>query len=388
MDNSTESSQLITDNSKGNEVKRLSNIPCIKWILFLAVLYTLYFAQSLIIPIVLTILIALLLSPLVAACKRIHIPRAISSIVLLSMLATPFTLITIELTEPAEKWAKLLPKLSLQVTEQFESISSSFEQQQQIEKQKSSPKKGLSLFDWFSNDDDANKQKNKSDTNVVTERIKQGGMEVIIEVISATPFILTQILTGIILILFLLIFGPNLFAAFVKELPNKKQQQKALDLVGVIQSQLSRYISTVSIINFVLGLSTAIALSIIGLEDALLWGVIVGVLNFIPYAGMIFGVCILALAGTVQYGFTVTVLIPIGAYLTLNLIESQFITPMVLGKNMQLNPLVVILWLLLCGWLWGLAGVLLSVPLLVCIKLVLTELGIWKNWLRIIEAGA
>ena len=177
------------------------------------------------------------------------------------------------------------------------------------------------------------------------------------------------------------------FVEIVKELPSKEKREKAINLVSMTQAQLSRYIITVSIINSGLGLSTALVLYFIGLEDALLWGVMVGILNFIPYVGSVLGVLVLTLAGMVQYGVNLSVLVPVGAYLALNMLESQVITPTVLGRNMLINPLVIMLWLLICGWLWGLLGVLLSVPLLVCIKLALSELGLLKNWLRIIEAG-
>ena len=211
-------------------------------------------------------------------------------------------------------------------------------------------------------------------------------MELLLEALGAAPVLLAQLLVSIILILFLLIFGPSLFNAFVEELPTKEKREKAVNLVSMTQAQLSRYIITVSGINSGLGLSTAVVLYFIGLEDALLWGVMVGILNFIPYVGSVLGVLILTLAGTVQYGVNVSVLMPVGAYLALNMLESQLITPTVLGRNMLINPLVIMLWLLICGWLWGLMGILLSVPLLVCIKLALSELGLWKSWLRVIES--
>lgn len=390
MDNASNSETNNTDLcTKKRKERRLADISSVKWLLFLAVLYTLYFAQSLIIPLVLTILVALLLSPLVTMCKRVHIPRTISSLVLLSMFATPFTLIGVELIEPAQKWAKLIPKLSVHVTEQVESMSDAFEKQQQEAKAQSKPKKEFSFFDWFKDDEDEVKKSiEDSPGNVVNAKIKEGSMELLVSLVSATPVMLAQLLSAVILILFLLIFGPDLFQAFVRELPSKEERIRAIRLVSVTQRQLSHYIGTVSVINVLLGLSTAAALYVIGLEDALLWGVLVGVLNFIPYIGSVIGVVIISIAGLVQYGANISVLLPVGAYLGLNLLESQVITPTVLGKNMQLNPLVVILWLLICGWLWGLTGVLLSVPILVCIKLALSELGVWKNWLRIIEAGA
>lgn len=374
------------DSNKTQESALFADVSCFKWLLSLAVIYTLYFAQSLIIPMVLTILIALLLSPLVTLLKRVHIPRSVSSIVLLAMLAAPFTLIGLELVEPAQKWAKLIPKLSVHLTQQVNSISDAFEQQQKDELKKAIPEKSFSFFDWFSREE-VKPEPKESTSDVVTEHIKQGGMALILEALSAAPIFLAQILVSAILILFLLIFGPSLFTAFVKELPTEDKRLKAIRLVSMTQAQLSRYITTVSVINLGLGLSTALVLYFIGLEDALLWGVMVGILNFIPYVGSVIGVLILTLAGVVQYGVHLTVLVPVGAYLVLNMLESQFITPTVLGRNMLINPLVVMLWLLICGWLWGLSGILLSVPLLVCIKLVLSELGVWKNWLRVIEVG-
>ncbi|MBU3004099.1 AI-2E family transporter [Paraglaciecola arctica] len=378
--------EALQDSENVEKSQRLANIPSIKWILMLAVFYTLYFAQSLIIPLVLTILIALLLSPLVTLLKRLHIPRSLSSIALMAMLIAPFTLLGLELFEPAQKWAKLIPKLSVQLTQQVESISDAFEKQQHEELVKAKPVKEFSFLDWFSSED-VEIQPKETTSDVVTEHIKQGGLEFILEALGAAPVFLAQVLVSIILILFLLIFGPSLFNAFIKELPTKEKRDKAINLVNMTQAQLSRYIITVSIINTGLGLSTALVLYFIGLEDALLWGVMVGILNFIPYVGSVLGVLILSLAGLVQYGVNISVLLPVAAYLVLNMLESQFITPTVLGRNMLINPLVIMLWLIICGWLWGLSGILLSVPLLVCIKLALSELGLWGNWLRIIEAG-
>ena len=213
------------------------------------------------------------------------------------------------------------------------------------------------------------------------------GMTAALSLLSATPVIIAQTLSCIILILFLLIFGPALFEAYVQTLPNALKKQRVMGLVNAIQGELSRYIITVSAINIGLGMATAAALSIWGLKDAVLWGVLVGLLNFMPYLGAVFGVIIISIAGLVQYGFGVDALVPVVLYLSLNLIESQFITPTVLGRRMKINPLVVMVWLLICGWLWGVLGVLLSVPILVCLKLALAQLGIWKNTIQVIESG-
>lgn len=356
------------------------------WLLALGVLYTLYFAQTLLLPVVVTSLIALLLSPLVAALRRIHVPRTISAFMLVTTLIAPFTFLAAELAEPAQKWAKLVPELTAHLTEQLDSLSEAMEGGNKLTASQTKDSEEFSFFGLF--DEKAAPSAKASEENTVTQRIKQGGMELMISMLATTPMILAQLVTGVILTLFLLIFGPTLFEAFIHHFPNITDKGTVRCLVATIQKELSRYIVTVSFINAGLGLSIALTLYLIGIEDALLWGVLAGLLNFIPYVGSLIGVIILTLAGLVQFGVQPMALLPPGVYFLLNLMESQFVTPTVLGRNMQLNPLIVVLWLLVWGWLWGAVGVLLAVPLLVCIKLTLAQLNIWTHWLKIIEADS
>ncbi|MFT7110978.1 MAG: putative PurR-regulated permease PerM, partial [Psychrobacter glaciei] len=92
-------------------------------LLTLAVLYTLYFAKSLLMPVIVALLFSLLLSPLVALFKRIYIPRSISAVLLIAMIGGPMTLLSIELAAPAQKWMEQLPKLSAQLTEELDNLS-------------------------------------------------------------------------------------------------------------------------------------------------------------------------------------------------------------------------------------------------------------------------
>lgn len=381
-----EGDELSSEKKRLGHLKLISPIKCL---LALAILYTLYFAQTLILLILFTALIALLLSPWVSLLKRLYIPRAVSAVILLTLLVMPFSFLVVELAEPIQKWAKLVPKLSVHLTEQIDLLSEEFKTHENNENVKAITQKddkGFDLFAWFRSDEPEQKAP-EATNNVVAEQLKQSGVGVAINMLSATPMILAQILSCFILILFLLIFSPPLFDAFIQSLPNIENKNKAVRMVHAIQKELSRYIVIVSTINIALGLSTAAALHFIGMEDALLWGVLVGLLNFMPYLGAAIGSVILIIASAVQYGVGLGLLVPVSIYLTLNLIESQFITPTVLGHQMKINPLVIILWLLICAWLWGIIGVLLSVPLLVCIKLILAQLGIWSNAMRIIESG-
>lgn len=366
-------------------------------LLGLALLYTLYFAKTLLLPLVVALLFALLLGPLVALFKRLYIPRSLSAVLLLAVLLGPFTLLTMELAGPAQKWAKRLPELSQQLTSQLSEITDALQQDQPLPEvsvprvEPEQEARGWRFMGWFRSDPEPEPTpappppREPTEESEVAERVMQGAMEFAISVLGATPLVLAQLVTTLILIIFLLVFGPNLFAAFIDHFPSRREKRQTVALVRTVQRELSRYILTVSVINACLGLVTGLALWTLGVEDAALWGAVVGLANFAPYVGPILSMVMLAVAGLVQYGPELTALLPVLVYFCINLVEAQFVTPMVLGHNMRLNPLVIMVWLLIWGWLWGAAGVLLAVPLLVCIKLAFGQLNILPDWVRIIE---
>ncbi len=364
------------------------------WLLALALLYTLYFAKSLLMPLVVALLFALLLSPLVAVLKRLYVPRTLSAILIICAIGGPLTLLVIELAEPAHKWAKQLPELSERMTAQLDDLTGTAKPvQRQAAVQRPEPE-GFNFFGLFGK----GKQQPEppppvqaspaGDGETVSERVKQGGMELMVEILAATPVVIAQLLTCVILILFLLIFGPRLFNAYIHVFVPPDSREGRVELVGTIQHELSRYIVTVSVINAGLGLTTGLVLWLVGVEDALLWGVLVGLLNFAPYVGPILGMAMLSLAGVAQYGPVAIAVLPVLIYFSINLIEAQFVTPLVLGRNMRLNPLVLIVWLFIWGWLWGAVGVLIAVPLLVCIKLAFGKLQTMDRWVKLIETRA
>lgn len=109
-------------------------------------------------------------------------------------------------------------------------------------------------------------------------------------------------------------------------------------------------------------------------------------MNFVPYLGGIASSLVLLVVGVVQFGLTSSAFLPAGVFLFLNIIESQLITPAVLGRSMLLNPLIIIIWIAITGWLWGVVGVLLAVPILMCIKIILENLGVFNHWIRLLES--
>ena len=91
------------------------------------------------------------------------------------------------------------------------------------------------------------------------------------------------------------------------------------------------------------------------------------------------------LMGFASYQEPLRALAPAAIYLGLHTLEGQIITPIVLGRRMALSPLVLILALMVIGWLWGIVGLLLAVPLLVCVKIVLTRIEGMDGWAKLLE---
>ncbi|PRO68013.1 AI-2E family transporter [Alteromonas gracilis] len=388
MDNAGSTQTKRNKKYSGSFPKIAQQTRLLNTLVIFAIIYTLYLAKSLLIPLCFSAFVALLLSPLVAFAKKFFVPPTISAAILIAILVAPFTFLALELAEPAERWMQSLPKIATEITEEIEEISNHIDGYTTEPPVETEPedKKG-SFFSWFSEDEQPPEPPPKADNaNSVTDKIKQNGIDMGLTLFSNAPLMVAQILACFVLIFFLLVFGPSLFHVFIRDFPIVTDKRRALVLVGQIQHELSSYIVTISIINTCLGLATAAVFFYIGIEDALLWGALVALMNFVPYLGGIASCLVLLVVGLVQFGLTSSAFLPSGIFLALNIVESQLITPAVLGRSMQLNPLIIIIWIAITGWLWGVIGVLLAVPILMCVKIILENLGVFNHWIRLIES--
>ncbi|MCV6036355.1 AI-2E family transporter, partial [Escherichia coli] len=151
---------------------------------------------------------------------------------------------------------------------------------------------------------------------------------------------------------------------------------QAVELVQALQKDLSRYIGTITLVNAGLGLCVGLVFFVLGLEDPFLWGAFAGVMNFAPYLGPVISMVSFGFVAYLQLDSVSFMLTVVSIYLLLNLIESQFVTPTLLGRRFNLNPLVIFMWLVFWGWLWGGMGLLIGVPLLVCINILADRLAL------------
>lgn len=175
--------------------------------------------------------------------------------------------------------------------------------------------------------------------------------------------------TVVFLTYFLLAEGDR-FREKVGEFMHRRHHSEVQDAMRDMQAQMSTYLFTATVINTCVGLLTFGVLTLIGMPNPALWGVLAGILNFIPYLGAIATMIIIGLAGIVSFDTTTQPLLAVGAFFVINLIEANIVTPMMMGRRLPLNPVAIFLGFLFWGWVWGIPGAVLAVPLTVMIQVI------------------
>lgn len=329
-----------------------------------------WLASDLLIPVMLAMLLALLANPLVSRLCRLWIPRWLGAgVVVIGGLVLSVWLGGM-LVGPAAEWVKQAPT---ELRELAPKLKKLVRQVDQANKAAASIVTAAGAAPATTAAAVAPDEKPKT--------LNLWGM------ISQAPRVLAGVLAVVLLAYFFLVFGHGLQRQAIDRLPQLEHQELTVGILKTIESDLSRYVLTISFINIVLGLLLTGALVWLGIDlgDALLWGSLAALLNFVPYVGPLSGVVLLAVVGIVAFDSPGQMIVPPALYLLLHVAESQFLTPIILGRRMAISPLVMLLWLMLWGFLWGVAGLLLAVPMLASIKIVAERIERFQPWARLIE---
>jgi predicted PurR-regulated permease PerM len=189
-----------------------------------------------------------------------------------------------------------------------------------------------------------------------------------------TGSFLAGICETLVLLYLLLASGDLFLQKLVHVMPTLREKKRAVEISHEVQQNLSHYLFSVSLINIGLGIAVSGGLHFMGVPNAATWGMLVALLNFVPYFGAGTGIILLAAVGLLTFDTLWQALLPAAWYLLLHALESNFITPVLLGRRFTLNPAVIFVSLIFWTWLWGVPGALVSVPILVSIKVVCDHL--------------
>jgi predicted PurR-regulated permease PerM len=187
---------------------------------------------------------------------------------------------------------------------------------------------------------------------------------------DATRGAVLSCVTVVILTLFLLSGGPPMLARMTAAFASDLESAHILTCIEKVRSEVGRFYVTAALINVGLGLATALAMQLCGMPNPLLWGTVAAVLNFIPYVGPTTTLLVLLAVAIISFDAPGRIIAVGASFLGLATLEGQFIQPLLVGRRLDLNPMLVFLALWFGGLFWGIAGIILATPALVALKVV------------------
>jgi predicted PurR-regulated permease PerM len=323
-------------------------------LIVLGVVGFLYFARPVILPIFLACVGGMTLKPLIRWLSQFHIPPALSAAVVLSILVGGITIGFIQLGHPALAWMNDAPQ---HMTELRQKAQKLFPRVMRFSRA------AAAVDDLGAAEEE---KKAPATVEIKTSRVPT--------IINWTGTFLGGLGESLVLLYLLLASGDLFLQKLVRVMPTMSDKKRAVEISHEIQQQISNYLFSVSVINTGLGIIVGGGLYWLGVPNAAMWGMLIALLNFIPYFGPFAGISLLAVVGLLTFDTLWKGLLPPAWYLLLHLLEANFITPVLLGRRFTLNPVVIFASLMFWTWLWGVPGALLSVPILVSIKVICDRL--------------
>ncbi|HWR96351.1 MAG TPA: AI-2E family transporter [Arenimonas sp.] len=325
--------------------------PSARLLVILAMLYTLYFTAPILVPLLAALLLSLMLAPVVRWLHSTGLPRSLAAASAVLTIILLSAALIISLAGPAKAWIAKTPQAITRIDRVIQEYRKPFA---------AASKASDRIAELGSDQVPAGK----------TQIVRTAEPGALGQWLSEVPMSVLNTIGVLFLTVLFLTHGDSVLRKLVRLAPQLKIKKDIVDATRSAQRELSRYIVTVTLVNLAFGGAVALALWLLGVEQPLMWGGIAAIVNYAPYLGMAIMIGLLTVVGFVQFDTPGMALSVPGAYIVLNLIESEIITPHVIGRSMQIDPLVVILALLVLGWMWGLVGILIAVPVLTCFKII------------------
>jgi predicted PurR-regulated permease PerM len=313
----------------------------------LAFVWFLHEAQDFAVPLILAVLLHFLLMPVVRWFKRHRIAEPVAAAVILLALTGLVSLTTYQLAEPAAQWLEKAPR-AMKVIEQ----------------------KILPVKDSMTQITEAGEAINRIGQQEPSGGIRK--MQIVPDQRAAIVSLLGKGLAGIgttLLLLYFLLASGDLFARkLLSVLSRGEDRGCAMDILYGMERQLSGFLLQTILIQGGLGLALWLSLWALGMPNPGLWAALAAVVQIVPYIGGLLVLVLIVIVAAVSFDHAWAIAGPALAYLSLTILKG-FLAPVVLGRRLVLNPVAVLVSLVFFGWMWGLAGTLLAVPLIACFKI-------------------
>jgi predicted PurR-regulated permease PerM len=313
----------------------------------LAVFYTIYFMRSILLPLVLALLLSYLLRPMVRGLARLKIPLPVGAALLLIGFFGLIGYSVSVLATPTAGWLQKAPAGFTELQHKLLPVKKSVAQVTQA----------------------TGEIEKLASANAEIKAVEVKRHPITEALFLRTPEFIASAVLSLILLYFLLVYDQAFIAKLVKLLPTLSDKKTAVGIAHDIEEQISRYLFTITAINVCLGVAVGTAVGLLGLRNPVMWGVMVALLNFVPYLGALTGIICMTIGAALSFDSLEYAFVFPAVYLSFGILEGSFITPWIMGRSLTLNPVIILLSLTFWGWMWGIVGIILAVPILAAFKI-------------------
>jgi predicted PurR-regulated permease PerM len=337
------------------------------WVIAVIVsLAALRFASAVFVPLVVGVMLSYALTPLVNQMVRLYIPRVLAAAILLTGIVGGTVGIAYSLSDDAVELIESLPEMALKLRGSFNALGA-----QGPAGTMEKVQKAASEFERTTAEAESDPEPDRDVTKVQIEKRKLNVKDYLLPGTLGLATAAAEVAVVFFIAFFLLASGDRFRRKMVKLAgPTLGQKKLTVQALDEINHQIQRYLLVQLFASVLVGLTTWLAFLWIGVENAAVWGVVTFVFNFIPYFGSLIASGAAMLVGFVQFGsFEVALLIG-GVGLLINTVEGYLLMPWLTSRAGRMNPVAVFAGVLAWGWLWGIWGLFLGVPILMVIKVV------------------
>jgi predicted PurR-regulated permease PerM len=332
-------------------VWEISSRVALNGLFVIALFYTVYFAAQVLIPITIAVLLSVLLAPAVERLEALRVPRGLAAAMIVAAALTLIVSAIVQLAGPAQDWVARMPASFGRVEERLKLIKKPIQDiakaTEQIE--------NATEFD----------QRPAKRQVVELRRPSFAG-----ELLSGTQRAFTAIGIVIILLYFLLAAGDMFLRKLIAVMPTDENKLRITDIAQSVKKDISFYLLTLTLTNIGYGLLIGGTAWYLGVESPLLWGALTFILSFAPYVGPVAIIILLTMATLISLNALAPALILVAIYVGVLLAVQNVVSPYIWGRRLSLNPVAIFISIIFWGWMWGVAGALLAVPLLASVKIV------------------
>ncbi|MBW8909999.1 MAG: AI-2E family transporter [Mesorhizobium sp.] len=308
----------------------------------------LYFGRAFFMPVMLAFLLALTLTPIVRVLRKRGIPEVVSATLLVLLSIFVFVSAGYLLSGPVIDLINNTSTIGQQLTERLAHFQRPLA-------------KIMDLAHQLEGLTETTQEPGVQKVAVAPSGILSSAAGNILEAGTAITIVF-------VLSLFLLASGTLFYEKIVQSFTSMSQKKRALRVVYDVEREISHYLLTVALINAGLGTVIGLGLWGLGMPNPLVWGAAAALLNFLPYVGALITILLVAIIALISFDTISYALLAPAFVLLCDVVEGQFVTPMVVGRRLEINAVAIFIAIAFWSWLWGFVGALMAVPLLVVIK--------------------